>query len=282
MGKKLRPTFDQVFRTYVYNKILEIGVKDKNFKIINDSSNYQSNDDIKDFAFVLIKTFGGERTTLKGIEATNLALQIIVDSDNPQKWKMIIDEITEELKGVWTSLSFNETDNYQQLDYSFWTALNTANVIGGETKVGTSSRKIVQANGNIFYTLGRVHLDVDLEIKIDDEYEFVSRVVMANFSTLDQSETFLQKETNILKSYLRGMGRAFDFTLILDEENPTHQKLLKAYFDNDEMGEKFEIKVSVKNIEEEYEYKVYIRNLALRANVGQAGMIDVSFIESGG
>ena len=52
---KEKVTFDQVFRSYVYEQLLIINKGENNFKVINDSSMFNESDMIENYSIVMIK-----------------------------------------------------------------------------------------------------------------------------------------------------------------------------------------------------------------------------------
>lgn len=277
---KIKPTFDQLYRSFYLNKLLELGLEEnKDFKIVNDSSQFQHDDQLKDFAIVMIKSYGGTKSSLRGLDATNLKMQVLVNTDQPQKWKMYIDEITEAVNGDYETIVFPETEKYEETTYSFFQTLNTSNVISNAQQVSTSSRHIVQTSGNIFYTSARLDLGVDFYVFIDTEYVKATRLITTNFNYISESESINSKDSDIFKSIDKGHIRQFQFTFILDDTNPVHQLLLNKFLDGD--TDELDIKLDIDNLEVEKEYTTLISNLRITGQIGQNGSIELTLIESG-
>ena len=277
---KRTPTFDQIYRTFFYNKLLENElVENEDFKIVNDSSQFQEKDQIDNFAILMIKSYGGTKANLKNMDATNLKMQIIVNTDKPQYWKMLIDKITIEVNSNWNNLSFEETEEYNPITYTFFQNFNSSNVISNVEQVSTSTRNTVQTSGNIFYTSQRIDLGINLSLFIDSEYVEMSRMTSSNFSLQTETEAFNEESTNFFKNADKGLIRQFSFSFILDDSNEAHQYLLNYFLDGGSSSQT--IKIEVENLETEKEYDVLISDLKILGQVGQNGSIEITFIESG-
>ena len=277
---KIKPTFDQLYRSFFASKLLDFGlVENKDFKIINDTSQFQEDDQLKDFAIVMIKSYGGTKSSLRSLDATNLKLQIMVNTDNPQFWKIYLDEITQMVNGAFETITFSETEKYEATTYSFFQTLNTSNIISDAQQVSTSTRSVVQTSGNIFYTTQRLDLGVDLYFLIESEYVKASRLITANFQYNSENETLNDESSDIFKNVNKGFVRSFQFSFILDDQNEVHKMLLNKFLSGD--TDDLDIKIYVENLMVEKEYKVTIANLMIGGQVGQNGTIEITLIESG-
>lgn len=280
MANKIKPTFDQVYRTFYYNKILEMGIGQDEFKIINDSSQFQEDDELENFTIVMITTYGGEKSSIRGLEATNLNLQILVNTDQPQKWKMIIDQINDQVNGDWEPLIFNETEDYEARSFQFFQTLNSSNVVkSAATQVATSSRHTVQVNGNIFYSNKRFDLGVEVYFKIDQEYKKASYLVSKNFGMASENISYSEVGVETFKNVDKGLVRQFTFSFILDDENEVHQFIFNNFLDG--ISEAIEMKLYIANLEVEKEFDVLISDLKIMGDIGQNGAIEITLIESG-
>ena len=278
---KLKPTFDQIYRTFYNSKLTDFGlVEGKDYKIINDSSLFQESDKLENFAVVMLKSYGGTKSSILGVDATNLKLQVIVNTDQPQKWKMIMDKITEQTNGSFTPLTFTENEDFEGVSYYFFQTLNSANVISiNAEQVSTSTRLNVQTSGNIYYTSQRLDFSVDLEIEIEGVYEEVSRMTFNNFNYTNQVETINNTNSDIFKNIETGIVRTFTFSFILDDENTAQLFLINKFLDGD--SETLAIKLYMHNLEVYKEYDVLISDLKIVGQIGQSGTLEVTFTESG-
>jgi len=278
---KLKPTFDQIYRTFYNSKLTDFGlVEGKDYKIINDSSLFQESDKLENFAVVMLKSYGGTKSSILGVDATNLKLQVIVNTDQPQKWKMIMDKITEQTNGSFTPLTFTENEDFEGVSYYFFQTLNSANVISiNAEQVSTSTRLNVQTSGNIYYTSQRLDFSVDLEIEIEGVYEEVSRMTFNNFNYTNQVETINDTNSDIFKNIETGIVRTFTFSFILDDENTAQLFLINKFLDGD--SETLAIKLYMHNLEVYKEYEVLISDLKIVGQIGQSGTLEVTFTESG-
>ena len=278
---KLKPTFDQIYRTFYNSKLTDFGlVEGKDYKIINDSSLFQESDKLENFAVVMLKSYGGTKSSILGVDATNLKLQVIVNTDQPQKWKMIMDKITEQTNGSFTPLTFTENEDFEGVSYYFFQTLNSANVISiNAEQVSTSTRLNVQTSGNIYYTSQRLDFSVDLEIEIEGVYEEVSRMTFNNFNYTNQVETINDTNSDIFKNIETGIVRTFTFSFILDDENTAQLFLINKFLDGD--SETLAIKLYMHNLEVYKEYDVLISDLKIVGQIGQSGTLEVTFTESG-
>jgi len=278
---KLKPTFDQIYRTFYNSKLTDFGlVEGKDYKIINDSSLFQESDKLENFAVVMLKSYGGTKSSILGVDATNLKLQVIVNTDQPQKWKMIMDKITEQTNGSFTPLTFTENEDFEGVSYYFFQTLNSANVISiNAEQVSTSTRLNVQTSGNIYYTSQRLDFSVDLEIEIEGVYEEVSRMTFNNFNYTNQVETINDTNSDIFKNIETGIVRTFTFSFILDDENTAQLFLINKFLDGD--SETLAIKLYMHNLEVYKQYEVLISDLKIVGQIGQSGTLEVTFTESG-
>ena len=279
---KEKVTFDQVFRSYVYEQLLIINKGENNFKVINDSSMFNESDMIENYSIVMIKTYGGTRVALPDIDATPLSVQLIVNTDEPQKWKRIITEFIDNINGKWNTLKVTEDEKYKEVEYQYMPTLNIPSVISGTTQVNISTRHNIQCVGSIFYTSNPYLLSMPrIDLIIDGETHTLNSVLSCTLGYTNVTETYPYKEEEVLKSENMGASRAISINLLLNLNSEAHRYLMERFFNNDLIDKEQDIIIYLDGNEFMLSTKTYITSFTSSFINGGSTTVQIQLVESG-
>lgn len=250
MAQKENITFDQLYQTVIYEKLLTLNDNIENFVVLNDVSEFQENDKLieDDTTYILIKTYGGTKTTLPNLNQSLVACGIIVNTPNGQKWKRILDTLISETNGEWQTISYAGDEKYNPVSYNYFQTLGTPYMLSQVENVGTSTRYIVSVNGNIAYdTSTNYNVFPTYSVLIGADYVDIKNIINHSFSSSPIPETFIPLSSGIAKNEIKGVARTFTISVLIDYEDEAHNLLLTRCFNNDELLNPIPLKIEITN-----------------------------------
>lgn len=226
-------TFDQLYKTDLYNKIKVINNNKEDFIVLNDTSEFQQKGrEVSDKnTYILIKTYGGKKTALKSVDQSNLAINIMVNTTQPQKWKRILDTYIKQTNSEWLSISYVGDDNYEAIEYNYFQSMDTPFSLQQIEQVGISTRYVVNSNGLIFYSSGsETGNQLKFSLQVESEYVEITNVISSGIGIKNFMEAYERKASAIIKNEVLSSGRSASFFFLIDPSDETHKLILDTFF----------------------------------------------------
>lgn len=272
-------TFDQLLNGYLQQK-LEALSNGKEFELINDVSLFQEEDKIEGKTIILLRTYGGERTSLPDLDATPLTIQLLLNTDEPQFWKRVLTSLINDINGKWNEVSFSEDEEFEDATYYFMPTLNNPTVQGTTTQVGISTRYNLIVYGSFFYTSdSSIALYPEIKMEIDGNYLKVPNIVTVSFGYSLNTETMSPIDNLIFKQEIRGVIRTFNITFYLNLKETTHKELVKTFFNNSDIAKAVNLQITVDDLTLDSSF--YIDPFSAVFTFGDGGTVQLTFVESG-
>lgn len=284
--EKQKITFDQLFQSVIYQSILNQGIKDEEFKPIIDSSAFQDEDMLEGYSLVMIKSYGGNRMAIEDIDATPMNIQIIVNTDDPQKWKRILTSIGDSINGKWNFIEWPEDEQFKNSFYHYYPVLNLPMNVGGENQVGTSTRYVVTMTGTIYYTSNpNLAPSVPIDVYDEETEEWIKvKYLLTNvFGYNLQTEAYQSNEHNVLENEERGVSRTSQGTFIFDKTCKAHRDIMKKFFKKNDVEKVLKIRIYIDDpadAELSTEMNIIVQNLSNNYIMGNSISSQFIFVES--
>ena len=280
---KQKITFDQLFQSVIYQNILNQGIPDDKIKPVLDASAFQNEDMLNGHSLIMIKSYGGNRIALEDIDATPMNIQIIVNTDEPQKWKRVLTTMGDLLNGKWNSIEWSEDEQYLDSFYHYFPALHLPMVVGGENQVGTSTRYTITMTGTVFFT-SNSNLAPVVPIEVYDEdsgdYLGIKYLLNSTFGYTQQTEAFQSKDKQELENETRGMARIVTGTFIFDSSCESHKIIMRTFFNGNINPIKIKIYINDKDSEFSTTMSVIIGELSNTYVAGNSITSQIKLLES--